>query len=546
MRRLAVGLGCLAAVVVLGGAALAGAPWRVVTGPGNVALLQDPRLRFPVPRPGDLPMIARGEATLTTLLREGERIWYFGAPLEGEPFGVPTEVFDLFADPPPAPGGRAALFGLIDELARTGLHMVPGEALPRGIVRIRSPEPLVTQNCSACHSGVVQGRLWAGVGNKFYNQRAIIDGARAMMRAVIPLLEARPDEAGRDLLARTRRQMTKLERYDALYSRGCRGLGPGMITAARIWQISSKMLWDPAQLTERSMAAEFACGATKPPPLNTLRFRNTLFWDGSVNSLWVAHWPMFDFFGFDQYDRWKQLVESRAIQAMDAFVVFGTPSPSWVSVMGTPVDRAQAARGYGVFHAAQSCASCHGTHDAAGMLRAFRSAVTPLAVVRTDPERALAASDALLERFTPYGWAWVPRLSGLAADYGPGYAASPLCSTFMNYPYLHTGAVANLDQLLRPEHARAPAFWLGDVVDKERVGFFTGALPPPPPPPPLGTAPAPPPRLERRVVPAGHALGHSGAAFGTTLGEEDRRALIEYVKTLRCPEETEAPLAAQP
>jgi len=533
----------VAGLVGVASAALgAGSPWRDSRGPGGVVLRLDERLKFPVPRPEDLPLVSSGEATLPQLISEGEQVWYFGAPLEGEPFGVPAGVFDVAFGAAP-PGGRRPFFDVLQGFTRIGLSMQGDEALPRGFVRVASPEPLITQNCSACHSGVVEGQLIPGVGNKWYNQRAIIDGARALMTAAIPLLQARPDPEGRRLLAQTRNQLAKLERYDALYSAGCKDLAPGMITAARIWQISSRLLHDPAQLSTRKGQQKFECGATKPPPLNTLKFRNLLFWYGSVNSLWVAHWPMFDFFGFDNYARWEQKIQTREVQALDAFVVFGTQSPSWESVMKTQIHTREAQAGYQLFHTENGCASCHGTYGKDGMLKAFQPSITPLAVIGTDEERARAAFDGLMQEFAQYGWASVPRLNGLK-EYAPGYAPMPLCSTFLNFPYLHTAGVANLDELLLPQEQRARGYWMADFTDKERVGYWTGAVPPPPPRtvPPM----VPPPRVERRQFSEERVNGHSGARFGTTLNGTQRRQLIEYLKTLRCPEERAPSVAMQP
>ncbi|MEW5850313.1 MAG: hypothetical protein AB2A00_16100 [Myxococcota bacterium] len=503
--------------------------WELMRGPAGVTLELDRRMPFPVPRPEDLPLVRSGEANLADLVDEGRHQWFFDAPLEGEPFGVPAALFDLhFGN---ARGlERDRLYELFEVVTRTGLVHVPGEELPRGIVRTRGQMPLITQNCSACHSGVVENQLIPGIGNKWYNQEAIIDHARNLMRASVPLLLAQ-GPAGAELLRETRRQMAKLERYDALYGRGCRDLAPGMITAARIWQISSKLLHDPAQLATTEGLQRFMCGATKPPPLNTLRFRNLLFWDGSVNSLWVAHWPMFDFFGFDDYDRWDRKVRSREIQALDAFVVFGTRSPSWEEVMGTPVRKDMAARGHELFHRANSCASCHGIHDESGMLRSFRPTITPLKVIRTDEERAVAAFDELMQEFAQYGWAYVPRLDGYR-EYDPGYTPMPLCSPFLNFPYLHTGAVGSLYELLLPEEERQRGYIQSDVVDKVKVGYFApGRFPQKLEPR------AKPPRILPRNFRDELVRGHSGARFGTTMSTSERWDLLEYLKTLRCPEE---------
>ena len=464
----------------------------------------------------------------SALVDEGLREWFFSAQLDGEPFGMPAEVYDFYAAPLP-PGERYRFFEVLDPLMRTGLVMIPGEPLARGMVRTRYPEPLITQNCSACHSGTGNGKLIPGLGNKWYNQKAIINNARLLMEMSIPLLKAR-GPGGAELLKRTERQLAKLRRYEALYGEGCTDLAPGMITAARIWQISSKLLHDPAQLATPEGLKRFPCGATKPPPLNTLRFRNLLFWDGSVNSKWVAHWPMFDFFGFDDYERWAAKVESRPIQALDAMVVFGTPSPAWESVMDTPVDRRLAAKGEGIFHRPQGCASCHGSHGADGMLKSFRPSITPLSMIGTDPERAVAAFDELMAEFAKYGWAYVPRIAGLQ-EYVPGYAPSPLCSPFLNFPYLHTAGVANLRQLLLPQEQRSRAYWQSDVIDEKNVGFYDS------PAMPRQLRFLPSRAVLRQKFSQAKVFGHSGERFGTLLSEAERLELLEYLKTLRCPEE---------
>ncbi len=496
-------------------------------GPGCTELWLDARVRSPVARPSDLPLVARGERSFEDLVAQGDDAWNFVAQLEGEPFGLPTELMDAFLGN--ASGEDVhAVFNLLEDRWKTGLVHIQGEFLPRGLVEVRAPEPLVTQNCSACHNGVVKGRLIQGVGNKWYNQRAIIEFTRGLMEDGIPA----PGENA-DLEARLRRQREKLERYDSLYGQGCADLAPGMITAARIWEISSKLLADPAQLQDPAQASRFLCGATKPPPLNTVRFRNLLFWDGAVGTTFVTHWPMFDFFGFDDYARWEAKIATPDIQAMDAFIIFATPSPSWEEIMGTPIDAAMAARGMALFHQDNSCASCHGQYRQDGMLHAFTPSITPLADIGTDQERAIAATDEVLQEFRQYNWAQVPRLDFPGA-FGPGYAPTPLCSTFLNFPYLHTAGVANLMELLTPEDQRSLSWWQSDVTNDQLVGYFTTASPPDV----SGTTP--PARLLQRTLRFELVAGHSGDAYGTSLSTAQKFDLLEYVKSLRCPEEPRA------
>jgi hypothetical protein len=202
---------------------------------------------------------------------------------------------------------------------------------------------------------------------------------------------------------------------------------------------------------------------------------------------------------------------------MDAFLEFGLESPSWGEVMKTPIRRELADRGFRLFHRERSCASCHGTYSREGMLERFKPAIIPLDEIRTDPERAVAASDELLSRFQQYGWAFVPRLSGLGKDYPLGYQATPLCSPFLNFPYLHTAGVASLDELLLSEERRSRVFRVSEQVDEEHVGYFVHGS---------GRA---------RHVSERALRGHSGERYGSDLGAGERAELVEYLKTLRCP-----------
>ena len=86
-------------------------------------------------------------------------------------------------------------------------------------------------------------------------------------------------------------------------------------------------------------------------------------------------------------------------------------------------------------------------------------------------------------------------------------------------PYLHNGAVPTLADLLVPAAARPAAFYRGyDVYDQERVGFISA-----------GGAAARAGWLFDTRQPGNSNSGHE---FGVTLSTDDKRALLEYLKTL--------------
>ncbi len=101
-----------------------------------------------------------------------------------------------------------------------------------------------------------------------------------------------------------------------------------------------------------------------------------------------------------------------------------------------------------------------------------------------------------------------------------GYKARPLDGIWATAPYLHNGSVASLYELLLPADQRTPSFTVGNhEYDPVNVGYVTtdGAF----------TLVA---RQGESVIEGESNVGHEyGAA---AFSEEDRRALVEYMKTL--------------
>ena len=100
-----------------------------------------------------------------------------------------------------------------------------------------------------------------------------------------------------------------------------------------------------------------------------------------------------------------------------------------------------------------------------------------------------------------------------------GYANHPLDGIWARAPYLHNGSVPTLRDLLEPVARRPAVFYRGyDVYDRERVGF-------------IGTVAEERGRRFFRydtTVPGNSNAGHE---YGTTLSDDDKRALVEYMKT---------------
>jgi mono/diheme cytochrome c family protein len=187
-----------------------------------------------------------------------------------------------------------------------------------------------------------------------------------------------------------------------------------------------------------------------------------------------------------------------------------------------PIDAAKAERGKAVF--AKSCAKCHGTYGPDGD---YPNVIVALKEVGTDPQRELGMSRKLVEH---YNSTWFGEHHPGDLE-GKGYQAPPLDGIWATAPYLHNGSVPTLHALLksseRPKVFRRQASTDFKDYDRVNVGWLCE---------PLSVAPdvaRMPTHEARYIFDAGRfGLSNGGHTFGDKLSEDDRMALIEYLKTL--------------
>jgi cytochrome c5 len=181
------------------------------------------------------------------------------------------------------------------------------------------------------------------------------------------------------------------------------------------------------------------------------------------------------------------------------------------------VDQALAARGAAVY--GQACLECHGDHRFREGVRAGAriGQVVPAADVGTDRHRldsytaTFAANQYSLFPDSPYRFRRFRKTGG--------YANHPLDGIWARAPYLHNGSVPTLRDLLEPPERRPAAFYRGyDVYDQARVGFVT-------------TVAEERGRRFFRYDTAVPGNSNAGHLYGTTLSDEDKRAVVEYMKT---------------
>jgi mono/diheme cytochrome c family protein len=186
-----------------------------------------------------------------------------------------------------------------------------------------------------------------------------------------------------------------------------------------------------------------------------------------------------------------------------------------------PIDRGLARKGESLF--AANCSHCHGTY---GEKWTYPNKVVPLDKIGTDRSRF----DGITRKFGAYY-----ARSWFGGDYAPlesdGYQAPPLDGLWATAPYLHNGSAPTVWHVLNSK-ARPRVFTRSyrtdlDAYDSRRLGWKITELPAAPDPKKV------PPLEARKVYDTTRpGRGNAGHTFGDHLTEDERMAVIEYLKTL--------------
>jgi hypothetical protein len=193
-----------------------------------------------------------------------------------------------------------------------------------------------------------------------------------------------------------------------------------------------------------------------------------------------------------------------------------------------PVDMAKAKIGEQIFN--DKCQGCH------------QNNLYTLVEMGTDPNRANSFGQPVGN--APFPAAVAPILTGLkkraflddgvseanqaGMDANPviwrataKYLARPLKGIWATAPYLHNGSVPTLFDLLHPEQ-RPAKFAVGiREYDPVKIGYSTEVK--------SGSGQV---WIYDTTQPGNSNIGHAGDRFGTTLPEDQKSALLEYLKTI--------------
>ena len=182
-----------------------------------------------------------------------------------------------------------------------------------------------------------------------------------------------------------------------------------------------------------------------------------------------------------------------------------------------PIDQALASRGVPLYQ--QHCTDCHADHRFRdGVVTGSRvGQVVPIDAIRTDPYRL--NSYTLTFAMNQYGLYPDSTYRFTHFRKTNGYANHPLDGIWLRGPFLHNGSVPTLRELLDAPDMRPASFYRGyDVVDQMKVGFVSN----------VASADG---QIFTRYDTSVAGNSNSGHVYGTTLADEDKRAIVEYLKT---------------
>lgn len=175
------------------------------------------------------------------------------------------------------------------------------------------------------------------------------------------------------------------------------------------------------------------------------------------------------------------------------------------------VDSALAAKGKLLYD--QECAECHQI----GGARTGHVESIDNPMLQTDRHRMDMWTQNSATAYNNYGSGHYWELTHFVKQ--NGYVNVALEGLWLRAPYLHNGSVPTLTDLLADPGARPKTFYRGyDVLDPEKVGFVT-----------QGAAAEHVGFRYDTTVPGN---GNGGHLWGTKLNPADKRAMLEYLKTL--------------
>lgn len=369
---------------------------------------------------------------------------------------------------------------------RYGLHPAPfpNHGLPMGLreARSRRGEIGLHIDCMVCHGGSIGGTSYVGLGNTQLDLEALLKDLTRAEGGIVPIsLFTINSTRGTNNAGMIDVALLSLREPDLSYRR------VPLLTGANLPELDTPAWW-----LLKKKRTKYYDGRTSADAVRS----NMQFLMGSLSRTQIeALEPTFE--DLDQYFR-------------------SIEPPKYPF----PIDARLAETGRAIFE--DQCARCHGTY---GANPTYPNKIIPLAEIGTDPARARGLSRAFVAH---YNASWFGEKHPVNETL-TGYQAPPLDGVWATAPYLHNGTVPTIYHMLksseRPAQFLRPPTTGFEHYDTQRVGWKSSSFE-------LRDTARFPGERKRVVDTSRFGLGNGGHTYGDVLSEEERNAVIEYLKTL--------------
>lgn len=365
---------------------------------------------------------------------------------------------------------------------------------------------LAVMNCLTCHAGSIDGELIIGLGRADVDYTTDFSGTLA----AIPELPEITD-AGKEL-NKFKARYEAVGPYIRMYTVGT---NPALMVAVLLASHYNPytLAWSDEPLVEVNVpmipadtppwwrvakkGGHFDNGMGRGDHRGTMMFASSLCTDSADEV--ATHLDAFA-------DIWAYIASLEP------------PAYPW------PIDAQLAAQGEALFEC--SCAGCHGTYADDPALETYPSLLIPKDVIGTDDAilSNVGGVDAMVEWFNE---SWYGTVGQLEAPF-EGYVAPPLDGIWATAPFFHNASVPTIELVL--DSQARPTFW--KRVDYDTTNYDRDALGWPYEAVGYGQDEAP--VDEAKYVYDTTKFGHaaSGHTFGDHFTDAERKAVLEYLKTL--------------
>lgn len=402
--------------------------------------------------------------------------------------------------------------GVPENIFRMGVGKQPilleRDSLNKGIpheytaIKADNGEILIAPNCLQCHAQVFEGKLYIGMGNTFADfsdkenlNKDRLEKAEKFLKTLHP----------------------KKYRAAASFFEVAKTVGPYLYTATRGVNAADRLAAvlaahrDPVSFQwQKNPMLDIPDQVipTDVPAWWLLKKKNGMFYNG---------------FGRGDFGRFLMASNLLTVRDTSESAEVDRHMPDVLAYLRTlqapayprTTDKDLVEKGRLVFN--DNCARCHGRYDGGAY---YPNLLIPQSVIQTDS--LLHSSNYSNPQFVN----WFNRSWFTTGEHPArlepfkGYIAPPLDGVWVTAPYLHNGSVPTLEALLNS--AIRPVYWSRDfdkpVYDYQKVGWV------------YTVKEAPESNKVYNTTLPGY--GNQGHYFGDKLSEAERKAVIEYLKTL--------------